>query len=60
MGKDVVPAELKGSSGWFKVTIPMASFACGGVDDTELDNLTLQNVAERNALFCVADVKILR
>ncbi|MEW5313055.1 MAG: hypothetical protein WDW38_004649 [Sanguina aurantia] len=52
-------APVKTSGDWFYMSVPMSSFNCDEYPGAELlDRFDFQNVEERNAKFCLADVQI--
>ncbi|WIA32859.1 hypothetical protein OEZ86_006034 [Tetradesmus obliquus] len=48
--------------GWYRFTLPFADFKCDydGALPTQVNRIEFQNTAERNALFCLAGLRLLR
>jgi hypothetical protein len=46
--------------GWVQFVIPLAAFGCDGGLVKELTQLDFQNPNERNAIVCVAEIRIQR
>jgi hypothetical protein len=42
--------------GWFQYTVPLSAFDCADLGD--VTRFDLQNVAERNAPVCIAEVRL--
>jgi hypothetical protein len=56
-------ATAAANGGWWEVTVPTSAFDCGaagGVTLAQAGHFEFKNVAERNAIVCIGDVRILR
>ena len=50
------------AGGWYKLTVPLSAFDCGGggLSLADVDQFDFQNEAIRNAVVCIGDVTIVR